>query len=636
MKRIILGTAGHIDHGKTALIKALTGIDTDRLKEEKERGITIDLGFAHLDLDENISIGIVDVPGHERFVKNMLAGVGGIDLVALIIAADEGVMPQTREHVAICKLLEIKSGLVVITKTDLVEEDWLALVEEDVKEFLKGTFLDGCPLVFTSAKTGQGLQEFLTQLSRIAREVETRNVSGPFRMPIDRVFTMKGFGTVVTGTLTSGSVKVEDQVEVFPRNIIARIRNIQIHNQSAVEAAAGQRTAFNLSGVEKSFIERGDVLSIPGRLYPTTLIDSKMSLLGSAPHPIKQRARVRFHHGTAEVMARVILLDRDRLEQGGQAYVQLMLEKPLSALPGDRFVIRSYSPIITIGGGRILEVKTTRYRRNRKEVLDHLKVLETGTHHEVVEAMLLKAGVAGLSLEELYPRFDLPLDQIRRHIKDLIDKGCAILIDKEKMQATHRLPFEAMARRAEEQLSSFHRENPLKRGMSREELRSKIAPSADKTFTRCMEYLQKKGKLVVEKDLVRLSTHKVKLQEEQTEFKRRLEEEFRSSGFQPPSPHEAFSRLSIPEQDGKEMLQLLINEGAVTRIKDKVIYHSNNLSKAEEMLAAFLKEKGEITAAQFRDLLDISRKYAIPLLEHFDSKKVTFRKGDVRVLRSRN
>ncbi len=635
MKRVILGTAGHIDHGKTELIKALTGIDTDRLKEEKERGITIDLGFAHLDLEEDVSIGIVDVPGHERFVKNMLAGVGGIDLVALIVAADEGVMPQTREHMAICQLLQIKSGLAVITKTDLVDEEWLAMVEEDVRDFMKGTFLESCSLLMTSSKTGQGIPELKTHLARLAGEIEAKNISTPFRMPIDRVFTMKGFGTVITGTLTSGTVNVEDQVEIFPHNLSTRIRSIQVHSQKVSQATAGQRTALNLSGTDKSSIIRGDVISLPERLHPTTLLDARMTLLGSAAHPIKHRGRVRFHHGTAEIMARVLLLERDYLEPGDEAYIQLYLEKPVCALPGDRFVIRSYSPVITIGGGQILDVKTARHRRHRKEILDHLQILESSSHREVLEELLLDAGSSGLGLEELFPRFDLSREDLLGLINDLSKKGGAVVIDEDKVHVMHRQLFEEMGRSIEEQLTSFHVANPLKKGMSREELRSKVAPVAERAFIRCIEHLENGKKVVVEKDLVRSASHKVELQEEQAEIKHRLEQEFLTSRFQPPSPQEAFSRLSISEQVGREMLQVLISEGVVARVKDKIVFHRDSLSSAEEILIEFIKQNGEITAAQFRDLLDISRKYAIPLLEHFDNKRVTFRKGDVRVLRSK-
>jgi selenocysteine-specific elongation factor len=636
MKQVILGTAGHIDHGKTALIKALTGVDTDRLKEERERGITIDLGFAHLDVGEEISVGIVDVPGHERFVKNMLAGAGGIDLVALIIAADEGVMPQTREHMAICELLHIKTGLVVITKTDLVDEEWLALVEEDVRDFLKGTFLQDCPMVFTSSRTGEGLDELLSHLTSLANEVEPKRASGPFRMPIDRVFTMKGFGTVVTGTLTSGSASVEEQVEVFPHHLTSRIRSIQVHNRSVAQALAGQRTAFNLSGVEKSSIIRGDVLSLPGRLLPTTLLDARMTLLETAPHPVKNRARLRFHHGTAEIMARVVLLEGDLLEPGGEAFVQLLLERPVSALPRDRFVVRSYSPVITIAGGQILEVKTVRHRRSRREVLDHLKVLEQGSQAEVLEALLAYAGQSGLTMEELFPRFDLAQDEIAGLVKGLSDQGVAIHIDDDKLMVMHRRHFEAMSESIVEHLSSFHKQNPLKPGMGREELRGRVAPSAERAFAKCTEFLEADGKVTVERDLMRLSSHKVELQEDQAKLKGRLEQQFLDTGYQPPSPQEAFGRLSISEQAGREMLQVLIDQGALVRLKDKVIYHSDNLNKAREMLIGFLKENGEITAAQFRDLLDVSRKYAIPLLEYFDNQRITFRKGDVRVLRSKN
>src|SRR3990170_3646735 len=376
MKQIVMGTAGHIDHGKTALIKAVTGIDCDRLKEEKERGITIDLGFAYLFLDNNIQLGIVDVPGHEKLVKNMLAGAGGIDFVLLVIAADEGIMPQTREHRAICELLKIKDGLVVLTKKDLVEQDWLDLVEEEVRDFLHNTFLSQCPIIPVSSKSGENLDELRKAISLIAGRVPPKINEGTFRLPIDRVFTIKGFGTVVTGTALSGKISLDQSVTIYPRGLTARIREIQVHGKQVGETIAGQRTAINLQGVSKDEIERGDVISISGGLCPTYILNVSLQLLVDAPRPVKDRTRVRFHHGTREIIGRVHLLDREELLPGQEAYVQFHLEEPLAALPKDRYVIRSYSPIQTIGGGEVLEIAPKKVKKGRREVIDHFTIMD--------------------------------------------------------------------------------------------------------------------------------------------------------------------------------------------------------------------------------------------------------------------
>ena len=373
MKQVVMGTAGHIDHGKTQLIKTLTGIDTDRLKEEKERGITIDLGFAHLTYEDGTEVGVIDVPGHERFVRNMLAGVGGIDLVMLVIAADEGVMPQTREHLAICQLLRVKEGLVALTKADLVDEDWLELVSEDTREFLKGTFLEGKPIVPVSAKTGQGIDELKRVLQALVARVPPKQLEGKFRLPVDRVFTIRGFGTVVTGTLFSGTIRVEDRIEIYPKGIEAKIRGLQVHNASVPEAVAGQRTAINLQGIDKVELERGDVLGHPGEFAPTFMLDAVLQHLSDAPRPLRHRARVRLHVGTSEIMGRVILLDRDELAPGEEAYVQLRLEEPAIVLPRDRFVIRSYSPVQTIGGGMLLDAQPAKHRRGEAGLAAHFQ-----------------------------------------------------------------------------------------------------------------------------------------------------------------------------------------------------------------------------------------------------------------------
>ena len=403
-RHVVVGTAGHIDHGKTSLVKALTGIDTDRLPEEKARGITIDLGFAFLEEPDGLTIEIVDVPGHERFVRNMLAGVGGIDLAMLVIAADEGVMPQTREHLAICSLLHIKTGLVALTKADLVEADWLELVKDDVAGLVRGTFLEGSPMLGVSAKTGEGLDELRAALRALAAAVPARAADQLPRLPIDRVFTVKGFGTVITGTLMTGRFAVDDRVEVYPRGVQAKIRGLQTHGHPVPEARAGQRTAMNLQGLERAAVARGDVVGPPGALVASVLVDGTLELLPDAPRPLKSRDRIRFHAGTSEIMARVLLLDRAELSPGERAFARFRMEASLVALPGDRFVVRSYSPIVTIGGGTVLDIAPPRFRRKGGALADHLRLLETAPPAQVVEEHLRQAGAAGLRAADLRAR----------------------------------------------------------------------------------------------------------------------------------------------------------------------------------------------------------------------------------------
>ncbi|MBI4839975.1 MAG: selenocysteine-specific translation elongation factor, partial [candidate division NC10 bacterium] len=428
MRHLIIGTAGHIDHGKTTLVKALTGIDTDRLKEEKERGISIELGFAFLRLPDGVQAGIVDVPGHERFVKTMLAGVGGIDLVILVIAADEGVMPQTREHLHICALLQVKRGLVALTKSDLVEAEWLEMVRADIVETLKGTFLDGCPVVPCSATTGQGLPELLQAIQDQAAAAEPKRTEGTVRLPVDRVFTIKGFGTVITGTLWSGTLAVGDEVAILPADLRSRVRRLQVHGQTVERAVAGQRTAVNLPGLEVSQIERGDVLCLPGTLHSSETFDATLSLLPDAPRPLVNRARIRFHLGTSERLARVVLLDREELQPGGQAYVHLRLETPSAALPADRYVIRSYSPAVTIGGGSILDPNPPRERRPRAKMIEHLRILEQGSPTDRLERLLLAAGFTPATGDELRRRSDLDPAAVADSLRALTEKGAAVLV----------------------------------------------------------------------------------------------------------------------------------------------------------------------------------------------------------------
>lgn len=633
MKQIILGTAGHIDHGKTELIKALTGIDTDRLKEEKERGITIDLGFAFIKSSSRVNIGIIDVPGHERFVKNMLAGAGGIDLVLLVIAADESVMPQTKEHLAICQLLKIKSGLVALTKTDLVDNEWLQLIREDVASFLRGTFLEGRPIIPVSSLTGEGIPELKIKIEELANEIEAKKTDGPFRIPIDRVFTMKGFGTVITGTVVSGKVKAEDKIELLPQGIQGKIRGIQIHNQPSLEAIAGQRSAINIQGIDKKDIRRGDVLAHADQLKSSLLFDATLFLLPDSPRPLKNRQKIRFHLGSGEIMARIILLDKEELKHGEEAYVQIKLEKPVVALPGDCYVIRSYSPMITIGGGEILNIITKKYKRFDPKTLESLKRLKGGSSEDIVAFHISNSGFDGINLENLCLILPLEKNKIKESIEILIKKQ--IINTEDNKHFIHKDNLLKLKNTLIKELESFHKKFPLRPGISKEELRNKMSLINDKTYSFLINIFISQNLIVLEKDKIRLSSFNRRLEKDQEELKKKIEKEYLSSGFKPPNPQDLFNKFSIDDKRFLELASLLLEEGQLIKIKEKIFFHKENLSGAEDLLKDFLKKNREITAARFRDLLGISRKHAIPLLEYFDTKKLTLRIGDKRVLRSK-
>jgi selenocysteine-specific elongation factor len=633
MKQVVMGTAGHIDHGKTQLIKTLTGIDTDRLKEEKERGITIDLGFAHLTCPDGTEVGVIDVPGHERFVRNMLAGVGGIDLVMLVIAADEGVMPQTREHLAICQLLHVKDGLVALTKTDLVDEDWLELVREDTREFLKGTFLEGKPIVAVSAKTGAGIDELRQVMQTLVARVPPKQLEGKFRLPIDRVFTMRGFGTVVTGTLFSGAIRVEDRVEIYPKGIAVRVRGLQVHNENVPQAVAGQRTAINLQGIEKVELERGDVLGRPGEFVPTFMLDALLQHLPDAPRPLRHRARLRLHLGTSEIMGRVILLDRDELAAGEEAYVQFRLEKPAIVLPRDRFVIRSYSPVQTIGGGMLLDVQPAKHRRGQAGLASHFQLLAERGPEEIFAHHLQQATHQGLRVSEFLPRTELAASRLRQVAAALQRAGRIRAVNAEMGWYLHANAFDTLTRELRSHLETFHRQNPLKPNLSIEELRARIRGLGERVCLLALEQLRHQGEVMVERDRVRLATHQVALDDTRERLLNELEAEFLAAGFQPPRAEEVFGKLKMGKGHDKELLQVLVDQGRAVRLKDNVIFHRSNLEKVESLLVQYLRDHREITPIEFKDLLRVSRKYAIPLLEYFDSQKITMRVGDKRILR---
>jgi selenocysteine-specific elongation factor len=633
MKHVILGTAGHIDHGKTSLVKALTGVDTDRLKEEKERGITIELGFTFLDLPSGIRLGIIDVPGHEKFVKHMVAGVWGIDLVALVIAADEGVMPQTREHLDICRLLRVKKGLVVLTKIDLLDRELLELVEEEVTEIVEDTFLKGAPILPVSSVTGEGIPQLLSALDLLSQEITERSSGGLFRLPIDRVFTMKGFGTVVTGTMISGSLSLGETIQVLPSGLEGKVRSLQVYGRSVEKTVAGERAAVNLQGVETSAIERGDVLVRPNTLSPSRLIDAYLEYLPDAPRPLKHRTKQRFHVGTTLTNASIFLLDRDELAPGETGFVQLRLERPVVALPQDRFVIRGSSAIQTIGGGVILDGHPDKHKRFSSSVVADLSLLKDGTREQALRQHIDHSGVGGITLEELLNRVEMPSSDVQSIIRQMAGRGDLVVIDSEKLKVIANGSYQMLRGRALAQLGEFHQRFPMKSGLSKEELRTKLPPEIDvKLFQILINELIQSKEVVLEKDKLRLSGHHISSVDAKG-LAKRVEAAVLKGGLQPPSPKELSEEWSETEGEVRAIFEHLVHEGVLVRIKNEIYFHRIPFENLREKLVAYLKKNREITTPQFKEMTQASRKYVIPLIEYFDQTKLTLRLGEKRVLR---
>ncbi len=634
MKQIILGTAGHIDHGKTALIKALTGIDTDRLKEEKQRGITIELGFASLVLPSGLRMGIVDVPGHEKFVKHMVAGAWGIDMVALVVAADEGIMPQTREHLDICRLLGIKKGLVVVSKIDLADQELIQLVVEEVRDLVSETFLEGAPIVTVSSRSGEGIPELVTTLDRLASEVQGRTFEGLFRLPIDRVFVMKGFGVVVTGTLVSGGVSVGDTVQILPSLREGKVRGLQVHNEAVEMAQAGQRTAVNLQGIEKFMINRGDVLAHPQTITPTYMVDAYLEHLPTSPRPLRNRKKQRFHIGTNSTLATIVLMDKEELGPGEKGFVQLRFEKPLVAFPQDRFVIRGSSAIQTIGGGVVIDSHPIKHRRFSGDVLAGLVTLRDSGDEDVVRCHLESSGVKGMSIRELKERVNIPPGRLSKLLRELIARQEIVAINGDEGRFVHQVGYEQLTQKALSYILEFHQKYPLKPGPSKEEVKSKLPKSMEtKLFQRMLKDLVDSKQLVVEKDKLRLSTHRVSLREDQQRVKNRVETLFVKGGLQSPSLKELASKLSIDESEVRNVVHLLMEEGTIIRAKGDIYFHRKAIEELKGELVQFIRAHHEITTAQFKEMTKVSRKYAIPLMEYFDNTKITIRVGEKRLLR---
>src|SRR5271156_4842183 len=631
IKHVIVGTAGHIDHGKSSLVEALTGTNPDRLEGEKRRGITLDLGFAFLTL-EGVRLGLVDVPGHERFVRNMLAGAGGIDLVLLVIAADEGIKPQTREHFEICRLLGIPRGIIAITKSDLVDADTLGLVRLEIEEFVRGSFLESAPNVPVSARSGAGLDELKQVLQRAAQAVAAKDTTQNFRLPIDRSFAMKGFGTVVTGTLISGAVKVEDEVELYPAKKRLRVRGLHSGGKEIERAVAGQRTAVNLAGIEHEEITRGMVLAPAGIFEATQRVDARITLLASAA-PLKNRARGHFHQGTAEAIAEVILLnDAGELAAGGSAFAQLRLDKPLLLLPGDRFILRRFSPVVTIGGGTVLDARAPRHKRKDAAVAPFLGVLEHGKREEILGA-LVEATPRGLTLAEIVARTGWIEPETRAAaVKLAAAKRVRILGGAPIVVAPAKAVTDCAAaiRKAVE---TFHRANPLLPGIPKQELRARAGRARAELFEAAMGDLLATRALAAAGDLVSLAGREISLSSEETRAKELIEREFESAGLTVPGFASVLAKLPVDAARAQKILQILLREKVLVKISSDLVFHRNTLQRLREMLAKYRKERGaRLPITVFKELTGITRKYATPLLEPLDREQLTRRAGDERVI----
>jgi selenocysteine-specific elongation factor len=632
MKYIILGTAGHIDHGKSSLVKALTGTDPDRLKEEKERGITLDLGFASLDLPGGNRLGIVDVPGHEGLIKNMLAGVGGIDIVMLVIAADEGIMPQTREHLAICDLLCVKKGIVVLTKIDMVEKDWLSLVQDEVRNFVNGTFLEKSAIVPVSSKTGENLSLLVQALANLSSEVAPKSLNGILRLPIDRVFTMKGFGTVITGTMLSGTISADQEIEILPKGITAKVRGIQSHNQAVQRSVAGQRTAVNLQGVEKNELSRGDTIVNTGYFHPTKTLDAKLNLLKQAPRGLKTGARIRFYNTTQEAIGRITLLGTNMLAPGEEGYVQLRLDQHVIAQHGDRYILRFYSPMETLGGGMVLNPHTRRHKTaTMPESLKDLGTLNEGSLEEILGLFISGKGLSGIEEAEIIGTVAADKQSILTALSTTSQKKMVLRVDNLYVHATH---LGALEKKIIDFIHQYHRVNPLKPGLDKEELKGMLKMRvAAKILNTAIEGLLKKKQIEADGSKLKVPGFKAARGAIQDEVKNKIVEAITKGGTQPPIREELPTLFGITEKDAKDLMKLLAEEGRIVRINDSLHLDKKILEQVRANLKQYLENKKEITMAEFRDLAKTSRKFAVPLMEYFDSQKLTQRVGDKRVLR---
>ncbi len=634
MRNVIVGTAGHVDHGKTCLIRALTGTDTDRLKEEKKRGITIELGFANMPNDRDLNIGIIDVPGHEKFVKNMLAGIGGIDLVLLVVAADEGIMPQTIEHFEIIKMLGIKKGIVVITKVDTVDNEWLEMVREDIREHIRGTFLEDAPILGVSSYTGQNIPELKALIcDLVSIGSERRENPSLLRIPIDRVFTVDGFGTVITGTLIEGAISLGDEVDIYPEGKRAKVRNLQVHGNMVETAYAGQRTAVNLTGIKKEELERGFVIASKGSLTPTMILDVRVDMFNDSKRSLINGSRLHLYYGASEVLCKAVLLDKDTLESGESGYAQLRLEENAALKKGDRFIIRFYSPLETIGGGIVLDSNPPKRKRFNEEVLSALSIKDKGTTEEVFEQILLEESKILAPIAAVAARMAITLGEAEAILNRLLEKGSAT--DLGRNLVVHKDYFNYAQDKALEILGHYHEQNPISMGMFKEEFRTRLGEKLYIKDTKALDLFIKK--LAEEKIIKEVGNYtsrysfEIIYSNEQLKMKNRIADKYQGLGYEIPDIEEV-AALEKDRALAKQIIEALATEGILERISYQYFIHSTHWEKALEVLREHIRKKGTITLGEFRDYLGTSRKYAVMILEAFDERKITRMEKDTRVL----
>ena len=635
MKNVIVGTAGHVDHGKTCLIKALTGTDTDRLKEEKKRGITIELGFTNMPVEGDLKIGIIDVPGHEKFVKNMLAGIGGIDLVLLVIALDEGVMPQTMEHFEVLKMLDIKKGIVVLTKADMVEEDWAELVKSDVEDLIEGTFLEGAPMIEVSSYTGMNIDALKQMIVEQVQDTKERiDDHALFRLPIDRVFTMTGFGTVITGTLLEGSVKVGDEVILYPKKIPVKIRGIQVHGEAVEEAFAGQRTAINLLNVKKEDIDRGNILATEGCMELSSFIDVKITLFGSTKRTLKNNDRVHINFGSAQVLTKVILLNKDSLKAGESGYAQLRFDEPVAMKKGDKFIVRFYSPVETFGGGVVLEAEAHKHKRNVESVIKHLQIKENGTLEEVLETMILEETLYFPTTKQLATKIGHKNEDVaficenlekQKKIYKLVDGGWY-----------HEILWQKVSDFAKEVLGEYHEANPISPGLSKEEFKSRLVAKLhfeDSRYGDAMiEELSKRKVIGKNSSTIALAKFEAKYSSGFAKIREDIIKIYTQAGFEVPQINEATSMCKDKKQ-AQMLIDALVQDEILVKVAHPYYMEKSYWERAIGFLKEYLSNHETITLGDYRDGLGTSRKYAVMLLEAFDTKKITIKVGDARRLK---
>lgn len=631
MRHVIVGTAGHIDHGKSALVRALTGIDPDRLKEEQLRGITIDLGFAHLDLGD-VQVGFIDVPGHEKFVKNMLAGVGGIDFVLLVIAADESIMPQTREHFDICRLLGVRSGIVVINKADLVDADMLELVRDEISETTLGSFLENSEIVTVSSRTGQGIDDLKKAIHDLSLAIPSRPSDRLLRLPIDRSFSIRGFGTVVTGTLTSGEILKDQEVELIPGGLTTKVRGLQVHGNMTGRAVAGQRTAVNLQGVDLDQVERGMVITVPHLFQSTQILDVHLQLLPTAK-PLKNLIKVRFHQGTLEVLARVALIGQDTLLPGEAGYAQLRLDGPVFCLHGDSFIIRQFSPTITIGGGIILHPNPAKHKSTDKQTLNALQRLDKGTLPEKIPVLLESDAHQAMDLNRLNSLLGFPEPELVKICSELAKSGKVVMIQAPSPILVTPPLMESLKKEVIAHVTAFHKENTLQKGISKEELRKRLFDALPlEVFRFCLDALVEKRRIAFQEDTIALYGREVQLSAEGLQIREKIEAIFQKAGYQPPVFSDVQNMVDSNPEETKRIFFWMIKEKILVKVAEDVVYHRATMEHIKQQIRSKFTPGSKFGVADFKEIFDITRKHAIPLLEYLDRDRFTRRVGNDRVL----